>query len=309
MSRRATFTKPKPGAGGPASLSTVAADWLGAAIPALDGSRRGRDEVVHNLRTAAKRARALVRLLGDALGVRARRRENLRLRDAARALAGTRDAAVARALLLRLRHQHRGRTRVAIASVLRGLAQPPAAAPEARGADAAIAHAHAALHAAVGKLRGLRLPPADARKVVEIGLRASYRRSRHQMRLVRSGGDAAACHEWRKLAKRLFYQLQLPGLAKSKAVRRMVRRLDELQEQLGAEHDAQLVMALLRSAPARLGGTKHAMRVAALLERRGEKLRARCLRLGMKVFADQPAAFAKGIRRRLRRLRAGVKPA
>lgn len=309
MSRRATSLKPRLGAGGPAALSTVAADWLGAAIPAVDGFLPERDEVVHNLRTAAKRARALVRLFGGALGVRTRRQENFRLRDAARGLAGARDAAVARALLLRLRRKHQGRTRAAIASALRGLAQPPSAAPDPGGANAAIAHAHATLHAAVGKLRGLRLSPADARKVVETGLRTSYRRSRHQMKLVRDGGDSAAWHEWRKLTKRHFYQLQLPGLAESKAARRMVRRLDELQERLGAEHDAQLVMALLRSAPARFGGTRHAMRVIALLEQRGEKLRARCLRLGAKVFASKPAAFAKGIRRRLRPLRAGAKPA
>lgn len=301
MSRAKSTRRHRLGRAGTAAFSTVAADWLQAAIPSAADTARKSDEVVHDLRTAAKRARALVRLFGDALGERVRRQENLRLRDAAHALAGARDAAVARALLHKLRRKHRGRTAAAIAAALRGLGRHPSAALSVEETHAAIAHARATLRATARKLRQLRRSPADARGGIEAALRASYCRSRHQMRQARHSADATAWHEWRKLTKRLCYQLQFPGLTQSRRGRRRVRRLDELQERLGVEHDTQLVMALLRATPARFGTAGQTARINVLLEQRAAKLRARCLRLGALVFADQPAAFARRVRRWLRR--------
>lgn len=309
MSDPAPSHQPESDSTAQAGLSTVAADWLLAAIPSPSSSSRKPDDVVHNLRTAAKRARALVRLFGKALGQRTQRQENFHLRDAARALAGSRDAAVARELLLKLRRKHRGRTAVAITAALNGLAGHRFAAHAPGERNTAIAHAHEVLHTTARRLRQLRLSPKAACEAVEAASRASYRRSRHQMKSARTTDDAAEYHEWRKLTKRLFYQLQLPGLACSKAERRLVRRLGELQERLGAEHDTQQVMALLHSEPTHSGGTKQTARVVALLEERGKNLRKRCLRLGAKVFSDKPEVFAKDIRQRLRHLRKGTKPA
>jgi len=300
MSRAESTLRHRPGRAVAAAFSPVAADWLQAAIPSAAGTSR-KPAVVHDLRTASKRARALVRLFGAALGQRARRQENLRLRDAARALAGARDAAVARTLLHKVRRKHRGRTAAAIAAALRGLGKHPSAALTAEETNAAIARARATLHATAGKLRQLQLPAADARGGIEAGLRASYRRSRHQMNQARRGGDATEYHEWRKLTKRLCYQLQFPGLTKSKRGRRLDRRLDELQERLGAEHDTQLVMALLRATPTRFGTAEQTTRTVAVLEQRAAKQRARCLRLGASVFAGKPADFARCVRRWLRR--------
>lgn len=291
------------------SVGVIAADWLLAAIPPPAASSWQLSEIVHNFRTASKRARALVQLFAEVLGKQTRHHEDFRLRDTARALAGARDASVARALLRRLKRTHRGRMAAAIASALRGLADKADVALASKETRAAIARANAALHATVRQFRRLDLTPRDASDAIESGLRLSYRRSRHEMRRARASGAAARFHEWRKLIKRLFYQLQFPGLAESKVGRQLVRRLDELQERLGLEHDTQLVIALLRAKPARFGGAKPTARVIAALESRSRKLRARCLRLGAKTFTDKPAVFGKDIRHRLRRLRARINPA
>lgn len=301
MSRAAPTHRSRLGRAGTPAYCTLAADWLQATIPRAADTSWKSDEVVHDLRTAAKRARALIRLFRDAQGRLARRRDNVRLRDAARALAGARDVAVARALLQKLQRKHHGRTMVAIASALRGLGrQPPAACADGE-TRAAIVHARATLHATARKLRELRCSAADARGGIEAGLRASYRRSRNQMQHVRRGSDAAAWHEWRKLTKRLYYQLQFPGLTESQRGRRLVRRLDELQEQLGVEHDTQLVMTLLRASPARFGTPEQTGRILAVLEQRAARVRARCLRLGTSVLAGKPAEFARCVRRWLHR--------
>jgi CHAD domain-containing protein len=261
------------------------------------------DRVVHELRTATKRARALVRLFGALLGSTVARAENARLRDAAQALAGTREIAVARALLHKLRRKHDGRDRAAIEATLRGLGKLAATAPAASEKDAAMQRAHDTLHGTVRRLRRLRVSKDEAFATIALGLRACHRRCRRQMQRARATSEAAEFHEWRKLVKRLFYQLQLPGLAESKPARRLVRKLDALQERLGDAHDVHALAALLRAKPAGLGGAASAARLLRLLAKRERKLHARCLRLGTKLFAAKTTEFADAVRRKRRPLR------
>lgn len=285
----------------PASLGAVAADWLQAAIPPAADVSLDRDAAVHDSRTATKRARALLRLFSQSLGRSTVRRSNRALRDAARALGHARDAAVVRALLLKLQRKHRGRTAAALASALRGLAAHPPAALTAAQTRVAIAHAHQILNSTVRRIRRLRLSSAAAAALIAAGLRASYRRCRHQMQRAGAAGDAAEFHEWRKLTKRLHQQLQFTSLAQPAGGQKRVRQLDKLQDRLGAEHDTWLAEELIRAEPAWFGGTKAASRIIAALVQRRTKLRTNCLRLGRKAFADKPAIFLKTVQRQLRR--------
>lgn len=301
MSRADPSAHPRARDAAQASLSAVAADWLQAAIPSLANVPLDRDATVHDSRTATKRARALLRLFSQALGRSTVRRSNRALRDAARALGHARDAAVVRTVLLKLQRKHRGRKAAAIASALQGLADQPPVVFTAAQTRVAIAHAHRTLRSTVRRLRRLRLTLKEAAAEIATGLRTSYRRCRHQMQRAQAAGDAAEFHEWRKLTKRLYYQLQFPGLTQSNGGRNLIRQLDHLQERLGGEHDTWLAEALIRSEPAWFGGTKATSRVLAALVQRRKKLRKRCLRLGRRAFADKPEAFAATIRRQLRR--------
>lgn len=281
----------------------MAADWLEAAVPALTDAPAGQDRVVHELRTATKRARALARLFGALLGSTVGRAENARLRDAAQALAGTREIAVARALLRKLRRRHGGRDEAAVEAALHGLGKLAATAPAAFEKHAAMQRARDTLHATVRRLRRISATEDKAFATVEAGLRACHRRCRKQMERARATGGATEFHEWRKLVKRLFHQLQLPGLVESKPARRLVRKLAALQERLGDAHDVHALATLLRAKPAGLGGEKSAARLLRLLAKRERKLHARCLRLGAKLFAAKTADFADAIRREEQPLR------
>jgi len=287
----------------------AAGDWLVAAVPELTVPPAAQDRVVHDLRTATKRARALVRLFVPLLGSPVARAENARLRDAAQALAGTREIAVARALLRKLRRKHGGRDGAAIEAALHGLGRLAATAPAAAEKHAAMQRARDVLHATVRPLRQISASEANIAATVETGLLATHRRCRKQMQRARATSEAAEFHEWRKLVKRLFYQLQLPGLAASKPARRLVRKLDALQERLGDAHDVHALTTLLRTNTAGLGGAASVARLLRLLAERERKLHARCLRLGAKLFAAKPAEFAETIRRGLRALRGAARTA
>lgn len=307
--RPTSTTRRKPRERATPARCAAAADWLAAAVPALTGAPASQDRVVHDLRTATKRARALVRLFGVLLGRTVGRAENARLRDAARALAGTREISVARALLRRLRRKHGGRNRAAIEAALLGLGRLAATTPAAFEKHTAMQRARDTLHRTVRRLRGISASEANSGAAIEAGLLATHRRCRKQMNRARATGDAAEFHEWRKLVKRLFYQLQLPGLAESKPARRLVRKLDALQERLGDAHDVHALAALLGTQPAGLGGAASAARLLRLLAKRERRLHARCLRLGAKLFAGRTAGFRETVRRGRRPLREAARAA
>lgn len=280
----------------------AAADWLAAAVPLLTGSPAAQDRLVHELRTATKRARALVRLFGALLGGPDGRAAAARLHAAARALSGAREIAVARGLLRKLRRKHGGRDGAAIDVALRRLSPLSAPASGALAKRVTLRLATDALRGTVRRLRRVSVSEADACTIIEAGLRATHRRCRKQLRRVRATGNAAEFHTLRKLVKRLFYQLQSPALAASQPLRRLLCKLDELQEQLGDAHDAHVLATLLRTKLAGSAGEASTARLLRLLARRERKLHVRSLRLGKKLLAEKDAAFHGAVR-------SGVRPA
>src|ERR671917_266737 len=84
-----------PAAPVPDEVRRVALGRIDHALDELRGrSDSSREEAVHEARKDMKKLRALLRLLRGELGDRVRARENAAFRDAARELAGVRDADV-----------------------------------------------------------------------------------------------------------------------------------------------------------------------------------------------------------------------
>src|SRR4051794_31867359 len=79
---------------GAADVGRILRKQVGKALEALNTDGPLADEVVHDARKRLKKARALLRLLREALGPRIYRRENACLRDAGRPLTEVRDAKV-----------------------------------------------------------------------------------------------------------------------------------------------------------------------------------------------------------------------
>ena len=116
-----------------AAVRGAACDEIADALNALWEQRQPNDEAMHQVRKDLKRARAALRLLREAVGEAAYARENTELRDAARPLAGVRDATVALGILRELLEKEKKPARRA--TLLEAAAQAsrgaPACAPEA----------------------------------------------------------------------------------------------------------------------------------------------------------------------------------
>jgi CHAD domain-containing protein len=281
--------------GGYGSANTSAS---GGNVSGKAGGRALDREAIHETRKALKRLRALVRLLRMELGERRYQREYAILRDAARRLAGARDAEVMVDTLDALLQRYPRKL---------GRRRPLIALRERLAAERAMAarrtlEDHALRAQVLRDLCGLReraqrwdLPERPGLTIVESDLRRIYRQGRQRMHLLERGkGDAHAMHEWRKRVKDLRYAAEILSL------RSIARPADRLGEVLGEEHDL-VVLAGLLSPPGRapFKGKRGKRARKALLKRiarRRRRLRRRALREGERLYRRRPKKFLRRVR-------------
>jgi CHAD domain-containing protein len=294
-----------PGEPLPEALRRIALGQLEIAIELLGGeSGGGREdgrvfdkEAIHDTRKALKRLRALVRLLRAELGENQYKREHAILRDAARRLAGARDAEVMVGTLDALleRHPRKLARRRPLIELRKQLVAERAAAERATlGASTTRGEVLRELSGLRARAEQWQLPERPGIALVERDLQRIYRDGRERKRRV-NGGGAHAAHAWRKRVKDLRYAAEILGQ------RQLARRADRLAELLGEEHDLVVLASLLPPAGrAPFKGKRGKRARKAILERiahRRRRLRKRALREGERVYRRRPKKFTRHVRR------------
>jgi CHAD domain-containing protein len=317
--RERRFTQ-LPGEPLPETLQRMMLGQLGLAIELLggdvgDGGGGGSDrengsvtgrptpnaKAIHDTRKALKRLRALVRLLRAELGEQQYKREHAILRDAARRLAGARDAEVMVGTLdaMLKRHPRKLGRRRHMLELRKLLVAERAAAELATFGDSVMrGEVLRELSGLRERVRQWNLPERPGIALVEHDLRRIYRGGRERKRYLArgKGGDSArAAHAWRKRVKDLRYAAEILGL------RSIARRADRLGELLGEEHDL-VVLASLLPPPGRapFKGKRGKRARKALLKRiarRRRQLHRRALREGERLYRHKPKRFARRSRR------------
>ena len=298
-----------PGEPLPEALRRMALGQLDLAIELLGGESTGGrgdgrpldKEAVHDTRKALKRLRALVRLLRAELGERQYKREHAILRDAARRLAGARDAEVMVGTLDALLERHPrelGRRRQLLELRKRLVAERAAAERATLGDRTTRGEVLRELSGLRERARQWDLPERPGIALVERDLRRIYRDGRERKRRVARGkgsSGAHAAHAWRKRVKDLRYAAEILGQ------RSLARRADKLAELLGEEHDL-VVLAGLLPPPGRAPfkgrrGKRARKALLARIARRRRHLRKRALREGERLYGRAPKKFARRVRR------------
>jgi CHAD domain-containing protein len=242
------------------------------------------DERVHSVRQWLKRVRSTLRVLEGALGdePRSARRQAGAI---ARLLASARDADVA----------------AASARVLSATTVAAGGAVFEHLADTLDREAEAAHRQRVPlgdikrQLRELaeiisRFPAnfnGDA--VFNAALARSYRRGRKTMSAANRTRATDDLHRWRKEAKHLWHLVCLARSRLPKRTRKLAEPLDRLAEHLGLDHDHAMLAERVALAPHRAPPTDQ---LSLIAERRRE-LQDEALRLGGRVYAGKPRAFAR----------------
>lgn len=261
------------------------------------------DEDVHEARKALKRARTAVRLLRPVLGEERFRSASARLRDAGRALAGTRDAAV-------------------LVDCLDTLTAPASASDEASPPDGAgqpFAGLRARLVQEHEEARRLALetagPRADALERimagradsarwdlgsgldgrVVAGVQRVYRSGRRRLRAARDEPTAEALHGWRKRVKDLGYTTELFAPSSPQALEPLSGELRRLWELLGEHHDLHLLGGVAGQRPSAFVSAVERADLDRRLARRRTELAEQALALGDRLYAEAPGAFGKRV--------------
>ena len=242
------------------------------------------DEAVHAARKDLKRARSGLRLLRS-LNETAYRRENTRLRNAARRLSPVRDDKVLLAKLTeliadqkrparrRLLVQARKDVRNARRRDWRALRSPQ----ELERIDEALASAAKR----VRKWRSTSQGPDDA--APELAVQRLFRKGRKALKRSREDPSDECLHEARKQAKHLAQALEiLAGRKPPKKTAKLLARADDLGDWLGDDHDLAVVESRCLSLPA--DADKPKRKIARRLEKRRAKLQDKALDAGRKLF-------------------------
>jgi len=271
----------------------VAGDQLDSAARRLDGPAGVSAKDVHEARKSLKRLRAVTRLLRPTLGVDAYRRENEALRDAARHLAGARDAEVMAATLDTVAPRSPDST--APAEDFTALRAHLRAERERTGAqldtDAGPAQRAAADLAPVRARVGTWLGADAGFEAIEPGLRRIYREARQRHRRARRRPTGEHLHEWRKRVKDLRYCTELLQPIDPQRLGELSAGADRLGEMLGDEHDLTVLAAYADAHPELFSTRAERRRLGSLVRRERVRLRRRAVKLGDELFDRRPRRF------------------
>jgi len=250
------------------------------------------EHAVHDVRVSGKRIRAWLRLLRDAMGTQAYRRENAAVRDLGRLLRRRRDSEV-------------------LIETLDGLAVsgwPAFAANEVARLktllhlDAEVIAAELPFAEVMIRVREVLFEAHRRIEKMELGhghpertFRRIWKRARDAYRAACDRPDTDRLHEWRKQTKYLRYQLDALKDVWPKRVARWSGILKAQAEALGHDHDLAVLAERLA------GGPQHDE-----IERLRGGLQARVLKKARGFYRPRPKAIGRRLTRRWKRWRAAV---
>ncbi len=276
----------------PDAVHRIVEEQVKRAVSALEqADGRGLEATVHDSRKRSKKLRGLIRLVRPALG-HDYRPANDAFRDAGRELSPLRDAHAALTTFDAL---------VAASSdllpdgglgaVRSGLA---ALAEEATHAEDPRPRAERAAELFRDGRHRLTRTNLDARgwDAVGPGLEKTYRAGRRALAEARGRPEPAAVHEWRKRAKDAWYHVRLLRGAAPSILEPLEERLHDVSDALGDAHDLAVIRDRLRAAPDRFGGQAQVRAACNLADERRVMLEKRALRLGARLYAEKPKAYA-----------------
>lgn len=268
-------------------LKRIAGGRAKKAIERL-GTEGDRAEAIHGARKDMKKLRTVLRLARDELPEELYAEENRRFRDAARALAASRDAEVKLETLDALAEE----------------AELPEEAVEAwraildrdREAATNTADGEAALSLIEAGLAGIQRWPleGDSWSTIGAAVRRSYRRGRRAMTAAEAEPTGESLHQWRKRAKDLWYELRLLSGAWSGPLESVADEAHRLTDLLGEHHDLGVLRSDLEGRL--LGGEATRALTAAICERQ-EQFANQAFDLGHRLYAERPKAFNRRLRR------------
>ena len=266
------------------ALIRLARDDIDSAARDLKAADR-RDERVHRVRQRLKRVRTILRVVEPRFAesaVGARRT----LAEAARLLARARDADVAAENARQLAAASKPGEDHGFERVVETLEREAEEAHQQRTPIGEVNKRLAAASAAIAIFDA----DFDGQALIAAALRRAYARGRRAMRRAETSLATPDLHRWRKAVKDLWHLLLLARRRLPKKARGAASRLDRLGEMLGSDNDHALLAEKLALSPT---GDPKLMSQLGVIARERNKLEGDAFRLGKRLYARKPKAFAR----------------
>lgn len=278
----------KPGQPVTDSLHRIATGQLDYALAQLSS---GNGTAIHETRKAIKRLRALLALVRPGIAKARYRQEQDRLRAAANALSGARDAEVMVATAAKL-EGHNGKAAIKrVSATLREHLH--AHAEHHADANTGKDTATALLGEARGSLAKLKLDD-DTFAPVAAAFEENYRRTRRAFaHALRDGADHEDFHDWRKGVQRHWRQLRLVAAAWPEGIRPHILLARDMSKTLGDYNDVSVLARFADAQRKELGRAREVDGFLALCLSRQSELRQAASRHGARLLAEKPGAFAR----------------
>ena len=273
------FATAEPVASG---LSRIALEQVDRALGEIADPQLSAAVTVHEVRKRCKKLRGLLRLARPALG-RTYQRENRAIRNAARLLSTTRDAAVA----------------VAAFDALVGDSAEEFSPDAVAALRAALAGANHAAESPAGEpleqfrqhmleLRN-RIPAwrmrGKAERAVARGFAEQHRLARQAMHVAFDDPTPERLHEWRKGVKYHGYHLRLVVRVWPRGVKPWIGAATKLGETLGEDHDLAVLAVRVVDAGRQADQATAAARLVELAEAARAQRQAVAREVGKRLFA------------------------
>lgn len=264
--------------------------WVDDASDALR-SKRITDTGIHDARKQLKKARSALRLLRNAIGDVAYRRDNIALRDAARPLGLARDSRVLISALDDLVERYTPATRSLQLEKFKRVLRKEQSAARQNITVTLANQQRKGLHEVSARSKRWRVQ-GNEWQVIGAGLERSYRAGKKSMKTAASSRASEDLHDWRKQVKYLWHQLQILEPLWPALLGELADEVHRLADHLGDDHD----LAVLRqkiSANAGAFEMQDRDALLAILERRRKRLQGKAFDLGQRIYDEKPRRFSR----------------
>jgi CHAD domain-containing protein len=278
----------QPDAAGLSGVRRILQEWLAAADDSLH-KKRITDANIHDARKQLKKSRAALRLLRDAIGEIAYRRENTALRDAARPLGVARDSKVLAAALDDLVERYDPATRSLKLDKFRRVLRQEQTSSRQAITQAMANKQRKALREVKQRSERWTLK-GDDWQVMGGGLSRIYRAGKGRMKAAASSRSNEDLHDWRKQVKYLWHHLQVLKPAWPGPLGELADQIHKLADHLGEDHDLAVLRSKITAHPDAFEGPGYDALIA-VLDRRRKQLQDKAFKLGARIFEEKPRRF------------------
>ncbi|HEX8857019.1 MAG TPA: CHAD domain-containing protein, partial [Thermoleophilaceae bacterium] len=137
----------------------------------------------------------------------------------------------------------------------------------------------------------------DGFDAIEPGLRRIYRRGRNALEAVAEEQSTENRHEWRTRVKDLWHATQIVRPASPSSMKKLSRRLHDLSDLLGDDHDLAVLCTYVARHPRCFEDREEQAALVAVIERRRELLQGKALSLGRTLYEQSPKDFTRSLSR------------